>query len=70
MRFLHYDVLQAVYDVNYFGDKGLGVRGVYVMICASQTQVRSILAASEDEWGTKEAYAIVKQYFKNFELWT
>ena len=46
--FSHYDVALAGYDVNYFRGKGLGVRGVYVIVLASQTLFRGILVANED----------------------
>ena len=41
--YLRYHVLRAVYDVKYFGDKGLGLRAVYVALGCS---------ASEDPFGT------------------
>ncbi len=43
VRFSPYDVTPAGYAVNYFGDKGLGLRGVYVIIPASEMPLRGIL---------------------------
>ena len=40
--YLRYHVLRAVYDVKYFGDKGLGLRAVYVALAVVLVKTPSV----------------------------